>query len=163
MTFPTAPQKAFSFSSGLMGWKHDVIGAHPWNKLRVIQRIDEFNFTEGEEKLGFQLSGCRGGQRSISHVWRRQWREIEQCKKNCLHLSDKKRVDIKYIRKNYSAIASLRILVTSSFGRKCTVKEVNILFAHISFQANMDGDEGELWRFEKFLFSFCETRITIVL
>ena len=94
MTFPTAPQKAFSFSSGLMGWKHDVIGAHPWNKLRVIQRIDEFNFTEGEEKLGFQLSGCRGGQRSISHVWRRQWREIEQCKKNCLHLSDKKRVDM---------------------------------------------------------------------
>lgn len=64
------------------------------NRINEInQRIDEFNFTEGEETIGFQLSGCRGGQRGISHVWC-QWREIEQGKKHCLHLSDKKRVDM---------------------------------------------------------------------
>ena len=34
------------------------------------------------------------------------------------------------------------------------MKEVNILSAHFSFQANMDGDEGELLRFEKFKFYF---------
>ena len=60
----------------------------------------------------------------------------------------------KYVREKYSAIASLRILVYIEFGRKCTVKEVNILSAHFSFQTNMDGDEGELVRFEKFKFYF---------
>ena len=34
------------------------------------------------------------------------------------------------------------------------MKEVNILSAHLSFQANMDGDEGELVRFEEYKFSF---------
>ena len=33
------------------------------------------------------------------------------------------------------------------------MKEVNIL-SHFSFQANMDGDEGELVRFEKSKFFF---------
>ena len=34
------------------------------------------------------------------------------------------------------------------------MKEVNILSPHLSFQANMDGGEGELVRFEKLKFYF---------
>ena len=45
-------------------------------------------------------------------------------------------------------------LFTSSFVQKCMMKEVNILSPHLSFQANMDGGEGELVRFEKLKFYF---------
>ena len=41
-------------------------------------------------------------------------------------------------------------------------KCANIFVRSVSFQGNMDGDEGELVRFEKVLFSLCETRITIL-
>ena len=43
-------------------------------------------------------------------------------------------------------------LFTSSFVQKCMMKEVNILSPHLSFQANMDGDEGELVQ-QKIFFS----------
>ena len=51
-------------------------------------------------------------------------------------------------------IASQRDLDYIHFQGKCTVKEENILSAYLGFQANMDGDEGELVRFEKFKFYF---------
>ena len=82
--------------------------------------------------------------------------------------SPSKRDGTKYIREKFSAIASLRILVpslfTSSLGRKCTVKEVNMLSTHFSFQANIDGRKVNKCVLKNSSFIlFCETRIKIVL
>ena len=53
----------------------------------------------------------------------------------------------KYSRKKYSAIASLRILVYIEFRAKVYGERGK--YTVRSLQANMDGDEGELVRFEK--------------
>ena len=58
------------------------------------------------------------------------------------------------LERNIAQYLHYASLFTSSFVRKCMMKEVNILSAHFSFQANMDGDEGELVRFEKVKFYF---------
>ena len=58
----------------------------------------------------------------------------------------------KYSRKKYSAIASLRILVYIEFRAKVYGERGK--YTVRSLQANMDGDEGELERFEKFKFYF---------
>ena len=61
-------------------------------------------------------------------------------------------VTSKYIREEYKAIASLRILVKHRVSGECKYIWAKVYgeggkLSHFSFQADMDVDEGELVRF----------------